>query len=200
MQKIKLLSIGLIVAVLALVAVGVQAATLSATISAPMAGATVTAGQALTLTGAATGGTGTYPSYRWSFSDSSTSIIGANQSITFATSGAKVITLTVTDSNGDSIATSTNITVASGSTGPVISGIGATNITQTSVTIVWATDVAADSRVIYDTVSHPTLGTAPNYGYANTTTVDMAKVTSHSVNITGLTPGTKYYFRVISAK
>ncbi|MFA5022853.1 MAG: fibronectin type III domain-containing protein, partial [Candidatus Paceibacterota bacterium] len=57
------------------------------------------------------------------------------------------------------------------------------------------------SRVIYDTTSHPDISgqVAPNFGYAaSTQEADLNKVTSHSVNITGLNPGTKYYFRVLS--
>lgn len=181
-----------------------QAATLGASITAPAAGASVTVGQAVPLNGTATGGTGTYPSFRWAFSDGTASIVGANQSITFNATGTKTVTLTVTDSNGDTAVTSRSITVVEGSTSnkPVISNIRAINITQTSVTITWDTDIVATSRVIYDTTSHSDITglTAPNFGYAiSTTESDVeTKVKNHSVTITGLSPATKYYFRVIS--
>ncbi|MGI0133834.1 MAG: FN3 associated domain-containing protein, partial [Candidatus Micrarchaeaceae archaeon] len=84
---------------------------------------------------------------------------------------------------------------------PVINQISLTPTTS-SVTFVWNTNEPATSRVIYDTVSHPTLGPAPNYGYAFTTPeYNQApnKVESHSVTVTGLTPGTTYYFRVVSS-
>lgn len=179
-----------------------SAAALVTSINAPLNGATVTVGQAVTLTGAATGGTGTYPSFRWSFSDGTASIVGQNQTVTFATAGSKTITLTVTDSAGAQNAKSVTVTASTGSSQrPVISNIATSNITQTSVTITWTTDIPATSRVIYDTTSHPDISgqVAPNFGYAaSTQESDLNKVTSHSVNISGLNPGTKYYFRVLS--
>lgn len=74
-------------------------------------------------------------------------------------------------------------------------------VAETSATIQWLTSKPATSRVIYDTVSHPALGSAPNYGYANSTPeIDLdPKVTSHNVTITGLTSGTIYYYRAVSA-
>lgn len=180
-----------------------QAATLGASITAPADGANVAVGQAVSLNGTATGGTGTYASFRWAFSDGTASIVGASQSVTFSATGTKTITLTVTDSNGDHAVASRTITVGAGTSNkPVISNIHAINITQTSVTITWDTDIVATSRVIYDTTSHPDLTglTAPNFGYAiSTPESDTAtKVTAHSVTITGLSPATKYYFRVVS--
>lgn len=80
---------------------------------------------------------------------------------------------------------------------PVISSEASTSVGTTSTTITWTTDDPSTSRVVYDTVSH-TLGTAPNYGYANSTIEDSTKVTSHAVGITGLTSGTTYYYRTIS--
>lgn len=94
------------------------------------------------------------------------------------------------------------ITIQSATTpvAPVISNIRVDGITQTSVVIHWDTNIPADSRVIYDTVSHPTLGSAPNFGYAfSSDTFDTTtKVTTHTVTLTGLTPNTQYFFRVLS--
>jgi hypothetical protein len=81
---------------------------------------------------------------------------------------------------------------------PVIDGEQAIQATTSSITITWTTDQPATSRVIYDTVPHSSLGSAPNYGYAHSTTEDSNKVTDHSVTVTGLTPGTLYYFRTVS--
>ncbi|HRZ30426.1 MAG TPA: PKD domain-containing protein [Candidatus Paceibacterota bacterium] len=175
---------------------------LTANIVAPADGFTAVVGQSVSLNGTATGGTGTYASFRWAFSDGTTGTIGASRNVTFATAGTKTITLTVTDSNGDAAVASRNITVTEASVKPVISNIQAINITKTGVTITWTTNIPASSRVIYDTVSHSDITgqTAPNFGYAATTpeTDVTTKVTSHSVDISGLNPGTKYYFRVIS--
>ncbi|KKR88982.1 MAG: hypothetical protein UW50_C0002G0001 [Candidatus Wolfebacteria bacterium GW2011_GWA1_44_24] len=85
----------------------------------------------------------------------------------------------------------------------VISDETATSTTETTSFIVaWTTDKPATSRVIYDTISHPVLGNAPNYGYSSSTIeqdIDPNKTTNHSVAVTGLTAGTTYYYRVISA-
>lgn len=67
------------------------------------------------------------------------------------------------------------------------------------VTINWTTDDPTTSRIIFDTVPHPVLGSAPNYGYANSTSEsDLSKVTSHSVTLSGLSSGTAYYYRIVS--
>ena len=67
-----------------------------------------------------------------------------------------------------------------------------------TVILTWQTNVPATSRVIYDTVSHPELGEAPNYGYAYSTDEDLNKVVVHSVTVSGLLPNTTYYWRPIS--
>ena len=69
---------------------------------------------------------------------------------------------------------------------------------DTSVTITWDTNHPATSRVVYDTVSHLTLGASPSYDYAFSTVEDSALATNHSVGITGLTPNTTYFYRVVS--
>ncbi|MBU1130482.1 DUF11 domain-containing protein, partial [Patescibacteria group bacterium] len=70
--------------------------------------------------------------------------------------------------------------------------------TGNTIIVSWFTNHSATSRVVYDTVSHPVLGEAPNYGYANSTEEDPTKVTYHTVTITGLVPNTAYYLMPIS--
>lgn len=70
----------------------------------------------------------------------------------------------------------------------IITNVQASGVTQTTATITWDTDVPADSLVQY--------GTSTQYGY--TTPRNPAMVTSHSVTLTGLTPGYVYHYRVIS--
>ena len=81
-------------------------------------------------------------------------------------------------------------------------------------TITWKTKIAltdfpypASSQVIYGTAGESHLldlndnaGSPPKYGYAHTTAeTDIApKVADHSVTISGLTPGTTYFFRCVS--
>ena len=75
-------------------------------------------------------------------------------------------------------------------------------IEEVSVTISWETNYSSTSQVVYDTVPGQfdlSFG-SPNYGYAQITPeYDVSsKVKSHSVTISGLIPGTKYYYRCIS--
>ncbi len=70
---------------------------------------------------------------------------------------------------------------------PGISSV-ASSTTATSSSVTWFTDEFATSQVEY--------GTTPSYG--SFTATSSATTTNHSVDITGLTPGTTYYFRVKS--
>jgi hypothetical protein len=85
--------------------------------------------------------------------------------------------------------TSATITVnVLDTTPPTISAVTVSSITQTSATVTWTTNETADSQVKY--------GTTTSYG--QTTTLNTSLVTSHSVNVTGLTAGTLYHYQVVS--
>jgi hypothetical protein len=71
---------------------------------------------------------------------------------------------------------------------PVISNVVATVTSDTTATITWTTDEPSNSQVQY----------GPTVAYGSVTTVDQADVTSHSVNLTSLSPGSLYHFRVRS--
>ncbi len=73
-------------------------------------------------------------------------------------------------------------------TAPVISNVRVINITATTATVLWDTDEPSTGRVDY--------GLTPGYG---SSTSHGGLVTSHSVNLTGLTPDSLYNFRVTSA-
>ncbi|MGB7680210.1 MAG: Ig-like domain-containing protein [Candidatus Acidiferrales bacterium] len=79
---------------------------------------------------------------------------------------------------------------AAGSSGSnlIISNVTATNITTTSATITWTTSESATTQVQYGTTS--ALGTA--------TTESSTLVTSHTQNLSGLSPSSLYYFTVLS--
>ncbi len=68
-------------------------------------------------------------------------------------------------------------------------GPEATNITQTSATIVWTTNEASDSLVRYSTVSQI-------YKFSESS---QKLATAHKIPLSGLTPDTRYYYVVESA-
>ena len=72
-------------------------------------------------------------------------------------------------------------------TKPTITNVAVSNITTTSATITWTTDENATSVVEY--------GATTGYGLIRS---DNTLVTSHSVNLTGLSSGTTYHYRVKS--
>jgi hypothetical protein len=80
--------------------------------------------------------------------------------------------------------------VTKGTRGPKSStALAALSPTGTvSVTITWTTNEASDSQVEYGLTG----------AYGTSTTLETALTTSHSVTITGLAPGTLYYYRVKS--
>jgi len=99
----------------------------------------------------------------------------------------------------------TPLTVIGGGGGFFIAGLtianeSAVSIKTDTVTITWQTNNFATSRVIYDTISHSTLGNPPNYGYAFSTPEQdkEPKVTFHSIKIDDLTSETTYFYRTVS--
>ena len=73
-------------------------------------------------------------------------------------------------------------------TPPTLSSIAATNVTHQAATISWTTNDTATTWVEY--------GTTTSYG--SSSTLNTSLVTSHSVNLTSLNPGTIYHYRVTS--
>lgn len=81
-------------------------------------------------------------------------------------------------------------TLTPDTTAPEITNIQA-SVTDTGATITWVTDELATSRIEY--------GLTSGSGYGTLTPVDgTADKISHSVTLSGLTPGTTYHFRVLS--
>jgi hypothetical protein len=72
---------------------------------------------------------------------------------------------------------------------PVISGVMSSGVTATSAIITWTTDQASSSQVEYGKTA----------GYGSVSVLNSAYITSHSVTLTGLTPGTAYNYAAMSA-
>lgn len=72
--------------------------------------------------------------------------------------------------------------------GPAISSVQASGVTNSSASITWNTDQAATSQVKYGTST----------AYLSTTTLDPNLVTSHSQTLTGLASKTLYHYCVVS--
>ena len=104
------------------------------------------------------------------------------------------ITAKATDEAGNTSAASDSVIIteatAADTTAPVSSNIQATGITTSAATITWDTDENATDLVEYGLTS----------SYGSMTVVDLtANLTSHSVALSGLTAGTEYHYRVVSA-
>jgi hypothetical protein len=69
----------------------------------------------------------------------------------------------------------------------VISGVSATS-NKTSATIIWTTNMPADSRVEYGRTT----------AYGSFSALNSTLVSGHSVNLTGLSRRTTYHYRVYS--
>ena len=78
-------------------------------------------------------------------------------------------------------------TFSDDTTDPIISGVQAVDVTDTSARIIWTTDEPADSRVDY--------GPDTDYGLQAS---DGALVMSHSITLANLAPNTTYHYRVTS--
>ena len=87
-------------------------------------------------------------------------------------------------------ASSTDYSFTTTGTAPSLqfTGVAASAITTTTATVSWTTSQAATTQLAY--------GTSASYGLL--TSLNAAQVTAHTVNLTGLTPGTTYNFAAIS--
>src|SRR6266540_7303167 len=82
------------------------------------------------------------------------------------------------------------LSAAPGGRSPTITLVYTTAETTTSAAVVWNTNIASDSLLQYS-LSNPIPANAPQVYVATA-------VTYHEIDLTGLTPGSLYYFRVTS--
>jgi cysteine-rich repeat protein len=82
-------------------------------------------------------------------------------------------------------------------TNAAITNIQIHQINEASILVSWLTNMPATSRVVYDANEHPSIGSAPNYGYINSTREFTDLKSYHSVVVDNLENGTLYYFRPV---
>lgn len=75
---------------------------------------------------------------------------------------------------------------------PVISSLSSGTPNANDATITWTTDYVADSQVFW--------GLTTAYGGASSPIMNFTYLTSHSVQITGLTSATLYHYRVLTRR
>ncbi|MDO8520867.1 MAG: peptidoglycan-binding protein [bacterium] len=89
--------------------------------------------------------------------------------------------------------TATTTPPTADTTAPVITALSSTGITSTAATVLWTTDEASGSKVLYSTTNPvPADGTASTVG-------NVSLVTSHSMALSGLTSLSTYYYLVTSS-
>jgi hypothetical protein len=86
----------------------------------------------------------------------------------------------------------TGFSTAGDTTAPVITAVASSNVTATTAKITWTTDEAADSQVFYRKTGETAY---------QQTAVNATDVTSHSLDLAGLSPqtGYEYYVRSVDA-
>jgi len=99
------------------------------------------------------------------------------------TDGTTTIPVTATDGSY----TLTGTTTPPTPTGPVVSQVASSSITETTAKVTWATDTSTKGKVQY--------GVTTSYG---SEVSESAFATNHSVTLSGLSANTTYYFRVVA--
>jgi hypothetical protein len=154
-------------------------------------GATATRSRSVTLTLAAIDDAGSVTHMR--FSNSSTGFSTAEpfaptKAWTLSSgSGTKTVRAQFRDAAGN-WSTSVQDSIVLDTSAPTISSVSVTGLTSSGATITWTTSERATSQVEY--------GLTGTYG--ELTPIGTTFVTSHTVVLTGLSPLTTYYYRVVS--
>ena len=163
-------------------------------ITSPLNGATIS-GTSVTITATASDNVGVVgvqfklDSQNLGSEDTSSPYSSVLDTTTIA-DGTHTITAVARDAvpnTATSLAISVNVSNAD-TTAPTISSVSSSSITSSSAIITWSTNELSDTQADY--------GTSASYGLSST--LGTTLMTSHSVNLSGLTTGTLYHYRVKS--
>ncbi len=111
------------------------------------------------------------------------------KSYTGLTNGSHTFQVQATDNAGNTDPTPASYTWTVDTVAPVVSNVAVSSITISTAVITWTTDEPSNSQVQYGTTT----------AYGSTTPLDSTLAASHVVNLSGLTRGTLYHFRVKSS-
>jgi phosphodiesterase/alkaline phosphatase D-like protein len=167
----------------------------SSIIVSPAAGASITPGSTVTITGTATDTGGVVGGVEVSVDGGATwRRANGRASWTFewtapSTTGPVTIMSRATDDSGNIQTPPTSRSVTIGNAAPVISNV-AVSVTLNSATVTWNTDQLANRRLNW--------GTSPT-ALTSTSALLTTYTTAHSRTASGLAPATTYYFRVVSS-
>ncbi|MBI3505089.1 MAG: S8 family serine peptidase [Proteobacteria bacterium] len=120
-------------------------------------------------------------------SETTTSPFGATWNTTTASNASHSLTAVARDAQGNT-ATSAGVSVTVDNAAPIISAVAGAGVSNSSASVSWTTDHAADTQIDY--------GTTASYG--SQTSLNLVLTTSHSQGITGLSVNTLYHYRVRS--
>lgn len=161
----------------------------SVSITSPSNGSSYTAGSTISVAASASAGMGVRE-VKFTLGSKSVTDTSSPYSAKIDTTGLAAadykLTATVYDNNG--VAANSDITITINASSHTQSGITTSGITANSATISFTTSVATTAYVKYGTSSN-NLNLSKN---------DSVNSKSHSITLSGLTSGTKYYFQVIS--
>jgi phosphodiesterase/alkaline phosphatase D-like protein len=100
-------------------------------------------------------------------------------------------------SGNQTVSTEQSFSTLADTTQPSIAGVTESNVALTSAIILWTTNECATTRVVYDSETHTDVA---DYPLSAPSPADAtADMTSHGVALSGLTPDTIYYYRIVVA-